>query len=766
MIRFRRLSSRLATLYGGLFALALAVIAGVSHAVLTAHVERVAAEELETSAKVFERIWAFRTRALVDAADLLAHDFGFREAVATGDAPTIASALGNAERRIGGGHAFVVLSDGETIGGAATDLRLAVSELPFRLDRTKQTAVIGAGDGVFHIVVASVRAPVDVGWVVFARPLGDKDMGALEQLSAVPLKARVLGRAGGEWQSGSVEPARLRGVPEGRAARADLGRGAVYALITPLPGPGKAAEAALLLNYALADAMAPFRALRATILLSGLLGLALVILGSVRLARSIARPIAQLDRAARAVEQGDYGKVAVSGSDEIGRLATSFNEMAKGIAEREERIAHLAFHDALTGLPNRILFREQTDAALRQAGHSGAGVAVLCVDLDNFRQVNDTLGHGVGDAMLRQVAGVIGSWTGDALLARLGGDEFAVLLVTGERDRPRALAQKLLDRLREPMTVSGHRIVGGASIGIAVGPGDGAGADSLIKNADLALHRAKAEGRGTLRFFESALDAEAQARRQLELDMREAIATGQFRLVFQPLLSLSSDSICAFEALLRWDHPTRGPISPVEFIPIAEETGLIVPIGEFVVQEACRTAATWPEPVRVAVNVSSLQFKSPALHGVIVQALARSGLSPERLEVEMTESIFVDDSDGALRLLHSLRSLGIRVALDDFGTGYSSLSYLRRFPFDKLKIDRSFVTGMGEDAQASPIVGAILELARALGMDSTAEGVEDAHQLAELRRLGCGSIQGYLFSKPVPPAEAAALLGGERRAAA
>ena len=756
MIRFRHISTKLGTLYGGFFALALILIAIFGAASLNRHVETVAAEELETSANVFKRLWAFRTKSLVDSADILARDFGFREAVATGDEATITSALTNVQGRIGGGVAFTVFTDGAIVGNGDKALKDAVADLPFRLDATKRDAVVATGDTVYHMVVAPVRAPTDVGWVVFALPVGATDMRGLEELSAVPLTAAVLRKDKGGWK-GEGDASGLRSLPELRATSADLASGRAYALIVPLPSAGPAPEAALMLSYRMTDAMAPFQGLRITALLAGFFGLGIVILGSMRLARTIAKPIAELDRAAKAVQSGDYAAVRVTGEDELARLAASFNAMAQGIAEREDRIAHLAFHDTLTGLPNRVLFREQTETAIRQAAHSDATVAVLCLDLDHFRQVNETLGHPAGDALLRQAASLITPWVGDALLARLGGDEFAILLVTQDRDRPRALAQKLIDRLKEPFTIGLQKVVTGASVGIAIAPADGATADALLKNAGLALTRAKEDGRGLLRFFEAALDAEAQARRQLEIDMREAITNGEFRLEYQPLLNLASDRVCAFEALLRWDHPTRGLISPVEFIPIAEETGLIVPIGEFVVQEACRTATQWPEHVRIAVNVSSLQFKSPALHGVIVQALARSGLTPSRLEIEMTESIFVDNSDATLKLLHSLRSLGIRIALDDFGTGYSSLSYLRSFPFDKIKIDRSFVTGMGEDAQATAIVGSILDLARALQMDTTAEGVENDAQRGALNELGCGSIQGYLFSRPLRAEAAAAL---------
>jgi diguanylate cyclase (GGDEF)-like protein len=763
MIRFRRISTRLSTLYGSLFAIALAFIAVASNIVLAQHVRQNAAQELETSANVFTRLWDFRTKSLVDNADILARDFGFREAVATGDEPTIASALTNVRGRIGDGAAFTVFSDGRIVGDGAPALRDAAANFPFHLGSGRRAAVVHSAAGVFQMVMAPVRAPVDVGWVVFALPVGAKDMRALEGLSAVPLTAAILYRGDQGWRGGETTGAVLQSLRAGRAAEVDFPGGSAYALISTLPGPDSKSEAALLISYRLADAMAPFRAFRTAILLAGILGLALVIAGSIRLARSIARPIARLETAARAVEQGDYGSVQVTGNDEIAHLAASFNAMARGIAEREDRIGHMALHDALTGLPNRALFREQTDVAIRQAATRGETVAVLCIDIDNFRQVNDTLGHTVGDAMLRQLAGIFSAWTGDALLARLSTSEFGVLVVSEERDRPRALARTLIDRLGEPLTVAQRPLLTSASVGIAVAPTDGSNADTLLKNADLALHRAAEEGRGSFRFFEPALDAEARARHDLEIDLRGALGAGQLRLDFQPLLSLKDDRICGFEALLRWDHPERGPVSPAEFIPIAEETGLIVPIGEFVIQEACRKGAQWPDPVRIAVNVSALQFRSPALQGIIVQALARSGLAPHRLEIEMTESIFVENSDATLKLLHSLRSLGIRIALDDFGTGYSSLSYLRRFPFDKIKIDRSFVIDIGSDPQAASVVGGIVDLATSLGMDTTAEGVEDERQMAVLRELGCGSIQGYLFSKPLDATAALELLGGQRQ---
>jgi diguanylate cyclase (GGDEF)-like protein len=394
-------------------------------------------------------------------------------------------------------------------------------------------------------------------------------------------------------------------------------------------------------------------------------------------------------------------------------------------------------------------------------------VAVLCLDLDGFKTVNDTLGHPTGDQLLKLIGAALVELAPDGIVARLGGDEFAIVLAGAlSPDRPRALAQAVLDRVREPLRIDGQVVATGVSIGIAVGPADGRDADQLLKNADLALYRAKGEGRGVFSFFEPALDAAARARRELELDLRCAIATGQFVLYYQPIVDLGTDRIGGFEALLRWNHPTRGLVSPVEFIPVAEETGLIVAIGEWVMHEACRFAADWPEHVRIAVNVSPIQFRHTGFASVIAQALARSGLAPKRLEVEITESVFLDGEGPVVTLLHSLRALGIRVALDDFGTGYSSLSYLRSFPFDKIKIDRSFVINVASDPSAAAIVRAIVDLAAALRMDTTAEGVEDVDQLARLRQQGCGSIQGYLFSRPVQGDLVAGLLGRELARAA
>ncbi|MGY4395863.1 diguanylate cyclase (GGDEF)-like protein [Sphingomonas sp. UYAg733] len=776
LFRFRNLRNRLAVLYAALFAVALLVVAVVGQVMIRSHAQSSVRAELATSGQVYDRIWALRAKSLAGSADVLARDFGFRAAVASGDRPTIESAVGNLRERAGVANAFVVDQAGDVLGSGPADLRAIVAKLPFTLADDRRDSVIASRDGVYRLIVSPILAPTEIGWVIFAVPLDATEMRALEKLSAIPLTATMLQRRGdGHWVSrdGTIQPDAAidsfvgGGVSTNAPTTLALPQGQAFALAKPLAGRGAAPEAALLLSYPLEKALASYASLQLGIALAGLIGLILVLVGSRRLANDIARPIAALDAAAKALEEGSRAELKVEGSDEIGRLAESFNLMSAGIVEREHRITHLAFHDSLTGLPNRTYFRQQLDAALLRAPRMAEKVAVLCLDLDGFKGVNDTLGHPIGDSLLRQVGTMLTHLVTDGTVSRLGGDEFAIILADrGDHDRPRAIAQAILDRLREPVRVDGHQIATGASIGIAIGPGNGADPDILLKSADLALYRAKQDGRGVFRFFEPALDAAARKRRQLELDLREALHSGQFRLNYQPIFDLAQDRIGCFESLLRWEHPTRGNVTPVEFIPVAEDTGLIVAIGEWVMHEACRQASEWPEHVRIAVNVSPLQFRNSGFSNIVFQALTRSGIAPNRLEVEITESIFLEGEESVLTLLHQLRALGIRIALDDFGTGYSSLSYLRSFPFDKIKIDKSFVDSVAQDASSAAIVHAIVDLAKALKMETTAEGVEDRDQLDELRGQGCSSIQGYWFSRPIEANAVMDMLRGSMSAVA
>ena len=420
----------------------------------------------------------------------------------------------------------------------------------------------------------------------------------------------------------------------------------------------------------------------------------------------------------------------------------------------EERIKHLAHYDALTDLPNRVTFYERMEAVLGRLRRSQT-VPVLSLDLDRFKSVNDTLGHPIGDLLLQAAADRMrGCVRSDDLVARLGGDEFAIVQVpSGQPPDVGALAARIIEAVGAPYELDGHQVIIGTSIGIAIAPGDGNTPDALMKNADLALYRAKADGGGAYRFFEVEMDARMQARRELELDLRKAIVNGEFELYYQPIVDVKTGYITSCEALIRWHHPERGMIAPLEFIPVAEETGLIVPLGEWVLRQACTQAAQWPEHVTVAVNLSPAQCKSRNLVPTVINALATSGLSAHRLELEITELVLLQDNEGAFAVLHQLRDLGIRIAMDDFGTGYSSLGYLRSFPFDKIKIDQSFIHDLSTKEDSIAIIRAVVGLSSSLGITTTAEGVETDEQLARLKSEGCNEVQGFLFSPPRPAAE-------------
>jgi len=420
----------------------------------------------------------------------------------------------------------------------------------------------------------------------------------------------------------------------------------------------------------------------------------------------------------------------------------------------EERIVHVAHHDALTGLPNRILFAEQLEQALKRV-RRGERLAVFYIDLDHLKRVNDTLGHPIGDKLLKGVADRLRGCIRDIdTVARLSGDEFAIIQssIDGPADAG-ALAIRIREAIRAPADLNGHQVVMDASIGISIAPDNGTEPDALLKTADIALYEAKNNGRGTYCFFESEMNERMQVRGKLEQDLQRALANGEFELFYQPIVNLRDKKIRAFEALLRWHHPERGMVSPSEFIPVAEEMGLIIPLGEWVLRTACAEVATWPSEINVSVNVSPLQLTNKDLVNVVVGALASARIPATRLEIEITESVFFEKTFANIFTLKQLHELGVRFVMDDFGTGYSSLGYLLIFPFSKIKIDRSFITGLSDKKESRAIVRAVANLARDLNMIVTAEGVETDQQLEQVRILGCTEMQGYLFSRPLPASE-------------
>lgn len=422
--------------------------------------------------------------------------------------------------------------------------------------------------------------------------------------------------------------------------------------------------------------------------------------------------------------------------------------------QAEARANHLAMHDALTGLANRIQLNGELEHALARVKR-GEIIATHLLDLDHFKNVNDTLGHPAGDKLLNMVADRLRSAVRETdIIARMGGDEFAILQVDiAQPADVSALAVRVIDSVNQPYDIDGHQVIIGTSVGVAVAPTDGTGPDQLMRNADLALYRAKGDGRGTFRFFQAGMDAQMRERRAMECDLRKALAVGEFELYYQPVVNLLRNEISGVEALIRWWHPERGLLLPSAFIPVAEEIGFIIPLGEWVLRKACATAAQWPGHVRVSVNLSPLQFDSPGLVQIVLGALGASGLAPARLELEITETALLKNTEVTLSTLYQLREIGVRIAIDDFGTGYSSLSYLQSFPFDNIKIDRSFVKDINEGVGSLNIVRAVAALANGLGMATTAEGVETSEQLDTIKSEGCTEMQGFFFSAPRPAGE-------------
>ncbi len=763
----RRLDARLAAiLLGIILTIQLAGYAAI-RAAIDDSVTRNADTELAVGERVLDRLLAQSGQRLAQASQVLAGDYAFREAIASRDANTVRSALENHGGRIGAGVAMFVDLDGTLTAStrAAAETPRPVLNLIAQIGRDGSDVGSGLLGGVpYRIVAVPVRAPLPLGWVVMGFRIEDALLHDFTALTGVAASLAVQD-GGGAWRlhaSGLAPAGRaalaatLTGATPGAGATVTLDDVRYRVQHAPLATLDGTAWVAVL-QRSLSDAASPFHRLQGAFLLLTGAGLALSLLGSYWASRRVTGPVSALAEAARSIEQGDYATPIATGSaDEIGNLAAAMEHMRTGIAARERRISELAFSDSLTGLPNRALFNDRIEQAVAVARRHGSRLAVLQLDLDRFKLVNDTLGHQMGDRLLREVgARIAGALqrTSDTV-ARLGGDEFAVLLPTESVDGAVRVAQRLAEVLAEPMVIEGQLVDVGASIGVAGFPDHGSDAPTLLRCADVAMYGAKRNGSG-VGVYDPRHDENTPERLSLMAELRRAVERDELLLLYQPKLGLSGRRVECCEALLRWEHPVRGVVPPGSFIPFAEQTGYIKAITRWVIDKALAQSAHWRGlglDLGISVNTSARDLQAPDFARYVEDRLHAHGVPPDRLWLEVTESAVMDDPTHALENLDRIAALGVRLSIDDFGTGYSSLAYLKKLPVSELKIDRSFVQGLTTDRDDAIIVRSTIDLAHNMGLTVTAEGVEDADSLEVLKGMGCDVVQGYHVSRPLTAA--------------
>jgi diguanylate cyclase (GGDEF)-like protein len=777
----RSIASKLRSLQGrivALFIVLLLVVQGGGFLLITgagmASARVTVAEELATAERVFLRLMDQSALRLAQGARLLSSDFAFREAIGTGDRETIASVLRNHGDRIDAAYMTLIGLDrrvvSDTLDPAAEGAPFAFQRLIAQAERDgKAVAMVHVRGALYQVVVVPVLAPVPIAWVAMGFAVNDAFMQDLRRLTGLDLSfASQLG--GGEWSlPASTLPTPLRPqllgalalgrlVSDGPARLVSAGQEYLTRVVLM---PARQDEAVVaVLQQPLEGALASFHRLQHELALFSLASLAIALVASVVMARGIARPVQQLAQVARRIASGDYTAAPpATGCDELGDLAEAFRTMQEGLAARESRIMDLAYRDTLTGLPNRALFSDRLQQALRMAPRLGAAVSVLLMDVDRFKYVNDTLGHQIGDLLLREVAERLGAIVRreSDTVARLGGDEFVVLLPSDDADGARRVARNIQKALEMPMSLDGHVVDCRVSIGIASFPQHGDSATTLLRRADVAMYTAKRLNNG-LSVYDDQDDQDSRARLSLMGELRSAVETHQLVLHYQPKVQLVDARELHVEALVRWQHPTRGLVAPSEFIPFAEQTGFIRQITQEVMARAVAQCVQWRREglrVNVSINISARDLLDPDLADRFAGLLADHGCQPSSIALEITESAILDDPGHALRNLERLHALGCRISIDDYGTGYSSLAYLKRLPVNELKIDRSFVMGMVTDTSDAVIVRSTIDLAHNMGLSVVAEGVEDEATLRKLRELGCDMVQGYHLSRPLPPEEVA-----------
>lgn len=747
---FTRLSTKLTVLYAGLFGLALFAVALTVYAAISDSAARTVRRELQANGAVFDRVWAMREQQLRDSAGILARDFGFRDAVATMDQPTIGSALDNLRERLQIDRAFMMSADGQLIGLDGADATEA-DVLWNALDGDESASGVLMIDGhPFQAVSAPIRAPDLIGWVVFAAELNSAHLNSLEALAAIPLEANVFTRAANEeWRASdaSLAPADVRaaartidrGAADDAPRRVHIKNSASIALTKPLNMFGGDGDAVLMLRYPLALAMAGFQPLLASIVIIGLLSMALIVAGSYALARGITRPIAALDLATHALERGERPEVVVETTDEIGRLAQSFNVMSGEIASRERRIIEMARHDSDTGLPNRRSLEASIDAV-------GEGF-VLALTIVRYRQIRDAIGFALAVQFVQALGEKLQAKQPELAFGRLAADTLAIVLPAQDETSVLTLAADIREALEGRLTVGGVQV--DVTLNAGVAPIQQSTGPAVLDQALIAAEQARA-AQSDLALFDAVAYGDPAQNLSLMSEMIDGINRGQLTLHYQPKFDLRTQTITGVEALVRWNHPTRGRIAPDFFVSMAEETGHIAELTEWTLiqaisdQQRLRDAGV---DMIVSVNLSGRLIGDDAFTDLAISLISDTDAA---LCLEITETAAMTEPEAALRSIDRYAAAGIQISIDDYGAGFSSLSYLKRIRAHELKLDKSFIQALGADSREALLVKSTVDLAHGLGMKITAEGVETAPVLALLTGMGCDVAQGYLIGKPMP----------------
>jgi len=757
---FHRLQTKLSVLYGALFGVLLTLLGVAAYITVTRSAESAIRNELQASGTVFDRIWALRSQQLHDSANLLAHDFGFRSAVATQDQATTQSALDNLRGRLGLDKAFIVRLDGAVTGLDAGLIDEGADNLWGALDdRDDAAGVLMIGGRPYEAISAPIMAPNLVGWVVFAARLDRADLASLERLSALPLHAELIKRDGkGRWtqpEAKAPAPADMRAINTFAVAaakasqnprRLDLISGAAIAVAKPLKTLGAGEKTALLLRYPLAAALAPYRPMLAAIGLLGAVSFLALLLGSWLLARSVTRPIAALDEAAHRLMRGEEARVEISSGDEVGRLAVSFNRMASEIRERERHITHLALHDTETGLINRVALTQTVEVLI--ADDQAGIVVTAALGIERFAFVRSAIGYGLVGALLKELADRIVAHRPDLQPARMATGILGLALRTDDLAEAQALMAALAGLLEQPVRLGATTVDVGLRIGLAVCPDHAETAVALLERANIALDQARTSA-GKVALFDETAYGDPASNLSLMSEMLDAMSTGDLVLHHQPKLDLRTGRICGTEALVRWRHPVRGMLPPDLFVSMAEETGHIRKLSDWVLDQAiaCEQtlrAAGWD--LMISVNLSGRLVGDQDYARCAIRQIAESHA---RICFEITETAVIENPDAALQMIDAYAAAGVAISIDDYGSGLSSLAYLKKIAAQELKIDKTFVLGLAEGQRDALLVKSTIDLAHALGMKVTAEGVETAEALAMLSIMGCDVAQGYYVARPL-----------------